>query len=366
MPRFSWWKRGLAALAACWLVAACASNGKKERGPDALRPAPTAQPPAQDAKVVYAPDKSAEAKEAPKGGAEPRAGEESRVSLKQGPSTLGETVRAIGESGGGNLALMNGVEDRKIDSLRFKRATPGEVAARLGQEGDLAVQRCADYDFLFPPGYEALVDVSLTERLHPAYRNVNTQMAFGSGLHLFTVFAWMSYALDTTIVADNSVADARCGELTLRDVPLESALEAVVKSARVVSFEMESTEEYVFFHIPQNAGPQPTLLNEDALDDRQRAYLDQRVRIIVPAPPAPGHVMEMPLQARRLGDVLDTLSTQLGMRIVAERGLEDLPVNPATFNRVRIRTALDLLIRQWLAPEFGYQVLRDRIVIRRR
>jgi len=64
--------------------------------------------------------------------------------------------------------------------------------------------------------------------------------------------------------------------------------------------------------------------------------------------------------------VLDSLSQQLGILVVAEKGLEDLPVNPVVLNNVRVQTAMDLLIRQWLIPDFGYQVAGDRIVIRRR
>jgi hypothetical protein len=33
---------------------------------------------------------------------------------------------------------------------------------------------------------------------------------------------------------------------------------------------------------------------------------------------------------------------------------------------VRLSTALDLVIRQWLIPNYGYQVTHDRIVIRTR
>jgi LysM repeat protein len=60
------------------------------------------------------------------------------------------------------------------------------------------------------------------------------------------------------------------------------------------------------------------------------------------------------------------LSRQLGITIVAEKGLEGAPIKTGLMNDVRVSTALDLLVRQWPVPEFGYQFTQDRIVIRRR
>ncbi|NJL72818.1 MAG: hypothetical protein HC888_15280 [Candidatus Competibacteraceae bacterium] len=67
----------------------------------------------------------------------------------------------------------------------------------------------------------------------------------------------------------------------------------------------------------------------------------------------------MPLEA-----VLPALTAQLGILVEASPEARDLPVNPCVLPGVRLRTALDLLVRQWPLPRYGYEVLPDRILIR--
>ena len=43
--------------------------------------------------------------------------------------------------------------------------------------------------------------------------------------------------------------------------------------------------------------------------------------------------------------------------------MHDLPVVPAYYHDLPVETVLDLLIRQWPIPAFGYHVLADRIVL---
>lgn len=340
------------------ILSACASTGAKD---SADSPEKTTE--GTSGKIIYDPAKKPTDTAAAKPGKSPM---ETRVTIDLQVATAGDAVRAIGESHGGNVVLMAGAETRPVTDLTFKRAELSEVVTGLAATAGLAVQETAHYYFLFPPGYEPLVDVSLAGMIAPDFGPQNTDVTFGNGLRLYTVFAWMSYALDRTIVADNSVADARCGELALQQVPLASALEAVLKSARVNAFVVDCTDEYVFIHNPNNKSPRETLLNSNPLNAAEVELLDRPVSLVLPFAPSPGRPLEMQQHAFELGQVLDSMSQQLGVTVVAEEGLEELPVNPAVIANVRMRTALDLVIRQWLVPNYGYQVTHDRIVIRTR
>ncbi|MBX7258134.1 MAG: hypothetical protein K1Y02_17365 [Candidatus Hydrogenedentes bacterium] len=289
-----------------------------------------------------------------------------RVTIKLPATTLGVAVRQIGETAKPSLVLMNGVENKAIAARSFRNESLDKVAASFAEETILKVQRCPNYVFLYPPGYESLEAVSVSGKLGPTFDIGIQGMAFGSGLRLYTVFSWISLALNVSIVADDAIADARCGELVLGNVPLPDALEAILKSARVVKYSVESTGEYVFVFTQENTSAPSQLLNEDALSEAQKAFLEKRINVFLPHQPEEGQTVEMALGPKTLGDILPSLSKQLSITVVAEKGLEGLPVNPAVFRGVRVKTALDLMIRQWLEPNYGYQLVQDRIVIRKR
>ncbi len=347
----------------CMCAVTCASTESMKVKPTDV---PSADSDLNSAKIIYQP--GAEETQAPTARERESTGSpmESRLTLRVESSTLGDVVREVGETNGGNLVLMSGLERRRTNQLSWRRATLSKVATDIAAQGGLAVQELSSYYFLFAPGYEPLVEVSLAGRLDPAYATKRIDVAFGSGIKLFTVLAWMGYALDLSIVADNSVAESRCGEMALQQVPLESALEAVLKSARVVAYDVESTDEFIFFRNPDNRNPTSVLLNPEPPDDNQTQTMNRRVQVVLPHAPTPNRPLEMQTTAVPLTAILDSLSQQLGILVVAEQGLEDLPVNPVVLNNVRVQTAMDLLIRQWLVPDFGYQITSDRIVIRRR
>jgi len=302
----------------------------------------------------------------------------SRVTLRMKDTTLGEVVRRIGQESSARLVLMNGIERSRIKRISFVNAEPGVVARKLAETArprkeaagtaGFAVQECAGYFFIFPPDYDLLLDLSLAGKLGAPFEERVDRVAFGAYVPLYTVLAWLGRALEVTIVADNAVAAARCGELALSDLPLDQALEAILKSARVAGVTVDATEEFVFLQARDNMSPHSSLLNGDDLTAEQREHLEQRVTVMLPHPPSGADGLRLVGDARRLEDVLDPLSEQLGVPVVAEKGLGELPVNPAVFTQVRVQTALDLLVRQWLVlvPEFGYQFTGDRVVIRRR
>ncbi len=283
------------------------------------------------------------------------------VTMKQDETTLGYAVRLIGEQTGGGLVLVNGVEDRLVGPFEFNQTPRDQVASRLAVETGCAVEFGPYYHFVYPPGYESLVNVSLQGRI-PKTLNRNTEgIAFGNGLPLHMLFVWIGYARGITLVPDHLIADTRSGELAIGDAPLDASLEGIFKSARLVSFVVESADDYLFIRAASNRSSGSQLLNPDALDSTRRKYLKKRATVMLPHQQS--DTISMSKGAVELGTVLGSLTTQLGIRVEAERALHDLPVVPAYYHDLPVETILDLLIRQWPVPAFGYHVLADRIVI---
>jgi len=292
-----------------------------------------------------------------------------KVTFQTDEDYIGDIIHSIGQQVGGSMVLANGAELRFAGPENFRQANYAAVAKKLATSAKCAVQECDGYLFLYPedlPNYDTLINVSLVGKLDPTYSSITTAMTFGYGTRIHAAFAVLSHVLGITIVADNAVADVKCGEVTLGEVPLDAALEAILKSARIVTFNLDSTPEYIFLSSPQNKNPRELLINPDALDEHQKAVLNKKVSVYLPEPQNDqGHFVAA-LGASHLVDVLPTLSQQLRVPVVAERELEQFPVNPVVLNNVRMRTALDLIVRQWLRPEFGYQVLSDKILLRRK
>jgi hypothetical protein len=296
------------------------------------------------------------------------------VTLNQGPDKLRPTVRKIGQETGGGLVMMYGIGDLDLPPLIYTRADMEKVVADLAHWTATAYQKTPRYYFLYVdhPEYHQLLDISLAGTLHDRYDGIATELAFGAGMPLFTVFAWIGHGLgvgentDVAIVADNAVSQAYAGEVSLGKVPLQEGLEAILRSALTGGFGVDSTEEYIFLHSLANPSERSQLLNEHELSERQREYLEREVDLVLPRPPDDPGVLEMRAGARPLAAVLDSLSRQLGIKVVAESELLDIPINPAVMNGVRVRTALDLLIRQWPIQGFGYHMAGDRIILKRR
>jgi hypothetical protein len=288
-----------------------------------------------------------------------------RVTYQQQTGRLGNTVRAIGQQHPG-LVLMAGLENREAGRAKFAHATMDEVARALAKSTDCAVQSTPNYHYLFAPGYEVLRDLSLMNRLHPRYNAVRARIAFGHGTELYTLLKLLSQGVDITVVADNAVAAAQSGEIALGEIPLQESLEAVLKSARVTGVEVVSTEDYIFLYSKGRPLPHANLLQGDTLDDYARDFLESRVSVYLPEPPADRQRLDIEEGARPLGEILESLSAQLGVTVVAEAAIKRIPVNPVALNNVTVAQAMDLIIWQWLASDFGYQLTSDRLVIRQR
>lgn len=295
------------------------------------------------------------------------------LELERGP--VGEAVRRIGQSSTVSIVLMNGLEDFVAGPFVFDEADAATVAAALVREAispkDGSNVACSatprgGYWFIHPPQYASLNDLSLEGRLPAEFAGIETSAAFGAGTALYNVFALLGHALGVTLVADNAVAEARCGELALSGVPLSSALEAILKSARIhaQAIDIETGENYALFRNTTNPPRRMLLLNADRLGPGVEGFLDERVNVVLPKLQKTTNHFESLPGADVLGNVLGPLSKQLGVAVTIEQGLERLPVNPVVMRNVTRRTAVELLIKQWLSPEFGYEATAQGIVIR--
>jgi hypothetical protein len=357
--------RRIAVLLLCALLASCTTGSDKaardsskqaKKQAKAGREKPAKKRPEKEAKKGKKKDPLADANPAP------------NVTFSQSAGTLGDTIGRLSEEVGGSLVLMNGIEGRRVDALAFKDAKFSTVVERLAEMTRCKCQAFPDYWFMYLEGYEPVLDVTVAGKLDPAYAQYTAGMAFGPETPLYGAFALLGDSLGITIVADNIVAEARCGALTLARIPLRDGLDALLKSARLLptAFQVESTPEYIFLFATQNVTPASALLNPETLTPDQNALLDKKVDVALPAPPEDPQHSPMVIGATPLAKVLDTLSASLGVKVGIEPGLDDLPVNPCALHQVRVRTAMDLLIRQWYQPEFGYRLSGGQIIIERR
>ncbi|HUW59637.1 MAG TPA: hypothetical protein VMZ06_01425 [Candidatus Bathyarchaeia archaeon] len=277
------------------------------------------------------------------------------------PILLGDLVSTLADTTGGSLVVMNGLEYVSIPPRNWKKTPFERVVKDVASPANLKVEENPYYVFLYFPGYEALESVSLEGRLDPAFAAITASVGFGYRTKVFEALAFMSSSLGITLLADQVIGDAQLGALNLAESPLDVCLAALLKSARVPAeaFDVESTPEYVFLHAKSNT-PRETLLNPLELTAAQTEFLNQKVTAVLPSTPI--NISRV----GKLGDALPALSRQIGVEMTAQPGLGQLPVEPGVFRDVKVRTLLDLMIRQWPVAEFGYRVEGNGIVIQRR
>lgn len=288
------------------------------------------------------------------------------VTLEESFGTLGELVRHVGATAGGGLVLMHGLEAVPAPEVILKKASYAKLVAEITNATGLTAQQNAQYFYLYSPApvYEPLLGMSLAGQLPEHCAGMNVQAAFGGGTALYNVFASLSKSLGITLLADNVISDIPCGELTLPNMPLPTALEAIFKSALLPPdrFQVEATEEYILVQSSRTAVPAGVLLNSGDLDAAAKALLDKRVDIEVPMSKNSETVFFE--GASPLHEILGDLSAQLGVNVTSSPALQNFPVTWTVMHQVRVQTALELLIRQWPMPRFGFEVRPEGILIR--
>lgn len=291
-----------------------------------------------------------------------------RVTVKWEGPRLGTRMRDLRLAYGGSFVVMNGIEAQPLPEFKAKRKPLRHVLKSLAAVADAEIQESPEYVFFYPKGYEPLTGVTLEGRLPSLFEEKKVTVSFGSSMKLFRVLAILGRATGISMVADNIVTDSQCGEVSLVDVPLRVVLEALLKSARIAPdrFSVDATQEYVFVRSTNNLSPNQTLLNPEITVSEMETALDKVVDVTMPSRKADPAKYELPAGATPLNDVLASLSDQMGLAVRCETLLEGLPVNPMYLSKVRARTALDLLIRQWMSPDIGYDVRQNEVFIRRR
>lgn len=279
---------------------------------------------------------------------------------------LAEIAAGIAEQGSGPLVLMNGIQDHLLPVPKAGKGKFADTVSQLAAAGGYTVFTAPDFFFLYPPGYEALLGVSFAGKLDPAYAKMRLPLTLGFDTPVYAALALIAHALDITIVADNVVAAAKCGAIALDEAPLQTALEALLMSARISgdAFTVESTPNYIFIYAQQNQTHGPVVLNAESLTPEQNALLDTPVKVML-AHSEDGKKLEVSYGARRLRAVLPMLSEQFKIPVTASPELAEMPVNPVVMNNVTVRQAMELLIRQWPMPWYGYRMIGNEIRIER-
>jgi len=288
------------------------------------------------------------------------------IALEAGAhQTLGEAFRHIGETYGGGAALVGGLEDRPAPAEGLRQTGFLSGMEKLAAPNGCKVQRTPHYVFVYPEGYESLAALSLQDQVPPHFNALTASFAVGAGTDLFNALALLGNTLEVTVVADNVVADAWCGEVFLENAPLTAILEALLKSARIPPqlIAVESTDAYIFIRSNANAGGAAPCLNLEQLSGADRALLEAPV--VVRLPDASPQMTFQP-GPTPFAEILPVLSGQIGMPVTAESAMMRLPVNAAAFHGVSVQDTLDLIVRQWPIPRYGYVVESGGVLFRER
>lgn len=278
------------------------------------------------------------------------------IALEAGSQpTLGAAFRYFGETFGGGAALTAGLEDRPAPARGLGKTGFVPGLERLASQYQCKTQATPYYVFFYPEGYEELETLSLAGKVAPIFESTRASFAVGAGTDLFNALALLSASLKRTVIADNVVADAWCGEVFLQEAPVSAIVEALLKSARVspAMIEVESTEEYLFIRSTSNQSKSPSCLNAGKLSPEQQALLAAPLSLHLPDT---GAELTFQSQPAKLADVLPALSRSLGIPVSATDGMARLPVNISVFEGITTEKALDLLVRQWMVPLYGYRM----------
>ena len=288
-----------------------------------------------------------------------------RITLSRDAATLGDTVRHIGENFAGGLVLMNGIQEKGVPPLEWKRKPYGDAVRELAALTKSMVAERPGYYFLHAEGYETLAALSLAAHVPEDFGDAPISFHIGNGTALYNAFSLLSYHTRKTIIASNAVAEARCGEIALAGVPLIAVIEALLQSARVPAGQITFTATDTFVFIDAATAPPrgPFLLNT-SLDDADEALLAKRVTAVLPIPPKPEEGFVFYPNPLPLSEMLRSFSAQCGVRVEASPALADVPINPCAFVDLPLRTALGLLLRQWPVAGYGYEVRDGGVLIR--
>ena len=276
---------------------------------------------------------------------------------------LGIIVRDLAQRSNSGMVLMNGLEAVIVPEFSVDDENASQAFRRLSDQTNLAMQSTTHYDFAYDRTYEALTTLSLDDVIPAEYANVRVDLAIGSDTPVFSALALIGHSTGLTLVADNAIGAAACGEMRLTNIPLTQALEALLQSARIprANVRVLASDDYIFLASPAHRMRRELLAGADDT----RPILDESVSLsLLVYTGADGQVSSQ-LGASPLGTILPELSLQLGIPIEATDELRSLPVNPVVINNVPRSMALNLIVRQWMIPAFQYEVREGKVLLRR-
>jgi len=292
-----------------------------------------------------------------------------KVTFSHEVAPLGDVVRKLGQDAGGGIVALSGLEERTVAALSVDHMAYASLVKQIADAVECKVSPLGNAYFIYPAPYAALLEVSLEGRLHERFAAMSAAVAFGAKTRLANVFAVLSESLGTAIVADNYIAEATCGEMFMDKAPLQSVLEAVLMSARIPAREIaiDCTGEYLFIASLRNTAPKTVLLSDEAtLTPDQKAELERMVDVVLPERGENPVQTAFGAKAAPLRDVLTPLTQQLNIEVAAKKSLAEVPINPCVMHKVRVRTVMDLLIRQWPLDKFGFEMNGNQLLIRPR
>lgn len=270
-------------------------------------------------------------------------------------------IRELNAASGRNLVLMNGLETTRTGPYDKAKRPAQEWADMIATDAGLRLDRLPAYDFIYPPGYETLTQTTTGGRLEATLAARRTSLHFDLDTPLVSALALLSRSLGTTIVADNVVADAHCGEVHLADVTVDQGLDALLKSARVANQSLRilsDTERTFLYAAGRPLRTSPLVI---AAGETRPESLDRRMTLYLPITPTEPDRLSGYTRAVPLSRVLPELSKQTGLRFEADARTHELPVNPSVMVNVRLETALDLIVHQWPLPHYGYRINGDTV-----
>jgi len=263
--------------------------------------------------------------------------------------TLAAWVRAQGAQGNVNVVLMNGLEEVRIDEEALRSLPPSAQLTEIIKRYNLSAHPTPHYTFLYTGEIPQVLALTLGETPPFPSAQEPVDARFGVNQRLYNALAALSYTAETSLVADNIVGDVRLGELALTQVPLHAAVLALLQSARIDAgaVELDMTAEYLFIGAKQAVPFTSVFADFTSNDAVVMSALENTVDVVIPHPIADPTRFPFYYTAFPFGEVLPALSKQLGIHVDCDPAMREFPVNYVVMRRIRARTALDLIARQW-------------------
>jgi len=292
---------------------------------------------------------------------------ESLSEILKESALLNVVIRRLGTEQPISISILNGSETRWVKIEKPAKEIP-ELISQIANVTNMSIQNSNNYFFLYPAEqtiYENMTALSM-EGLPNKYDTIIVSAAFGTGTQLFNVFNSLNFTYGCNIVADNSIAELPSGEIVISNLPLSVALEMILKSARIVPQNLKycATDNFIFYYSILN-NRKNDLENCKAFENETKnPLLEKEVLISLPKPVTLNNRISLPFYygAEPLSKVVSVIANQTGLSIEIMPGTEMLPVNPCYLNKLKLKTALDLITFQWLDKTYIYTIKDETIV----